>query len=100
MPEEKRIEVGIAWYRREQWALFLSLIPDPEVFPHTYDEWLVKATATFKRLVADGIVARKVDVDVKELMAWATAMGRRADGAARAEYATFLVKDSTKHLSS
>jgi hypothetical protein len=92
MSDEKRIAVGIAWYRREQWALLLSLIPDPEVFPHTYDEWLAKATDALRQATAAGTVARKVDVDVKALMAWASAEGRSPDGAGRAEYASHLLK--------
>lgn len=100
MPDGPRIEIGIAWYRREQWSLLLSLIPDPEVFPRTYDEWLSKATDTWRQLCAMGETARKVDVDVREFMAWASAKGRPADGSARSEYASILVQDPTKHLSS
>jgi hypothetical protein len=92
MDDESRIAVGIAWYRREQWSLLLSLIPDPEVFPRTYDEWLARATVTLRQLSGEGVTARKVDVDVSGLMSWAAEQGRPADGAARAEYANHLLK--------
>jgi hypothetical protein len=51
-------------------------------------------------MIAMGVVARKVDVDVRELMAWASAKGLQADGATRSQYAATLVKDSSKHLGS
>jgi len=91
MPGENRVAIGVAWYRREQWSLLLSLIPDPEVFPKTYDEWLARATETLRQLSVDGMTAQKVDVDIKALMAWAAAEGRSPDGAARAEYAQHLL---------
>jgi len=92
MNAERRVAIGIAWYRREQWSLLLCLIPDPEVFPHTYDEWLAKAEDTLRQANIDGVVAKKVDVDVKELIAWAESRDRAPDGAARAEYASYKLK--------
>ena len=91
MSEKTPIVVGIAWYRREQWSLLLSLIPDAEVFPKSYDEWLAKATGTLRDLSANGVAAQKVDVDVTELIRWTKSRNRAPDGAARAEYAKYLI---------
>lgn len=91
MKDEIPVAAGIAWYRREQWQLLLSLIPDPEVFPHTYDEWLTKATKTLQGLSRAGVDARKVDVEVGAMLRWAEEQGRSPDGGARAEYATYLL---------
>ena len=90
MPDNKRVVVGIAWYRPEQWTLMLSLIPDPEVFPQTYEEWLARASDTLRELGKQGVAVRKVDVDFKALLAWAAEQGRVPDGAVRAEYAQYL----------
>jgi hypothetical protein len=90
MHQDNRILVGIAWYRPEQWTLMLSLIPDPEVFPRTYTEWLARASDTLRELSEKGVAVQKVDVDIKALLAWAAERGRAPDGAARAEYAQHL----------
>ena len=68
----------------------LSLIPDPEVFPRTYKEWLARASDTLRALNRQGVTVQKVDVEVKALLAWAAEQGRAPDGAARAEYAQHL----------
>ena len=86
----KRVVAGIAWYRPEQWTLMLSLIPDPEVFPHTYTEWLARASETLRELNKQGVTVQKVDVELKALLAWAAEQGRAPDGATRAEYAQYL----------
>jgi len=90
MPDNNRVVAGIAWYRPEQWTLMLSLIPDPEVFPHTYTEWLARASETLHELRKHGATVHQVDVDIKALLAWAAEKGRAPDGAARAEYAQYL----------
>ncbi len=82
--------VGVAWYRPEQWPLMLSVIPDPEVFPRTHTEWLSRASDTMRDLSKQGVTVRKVDVELKALLAWAAERGRAPDGAARAEYAQHL----------
>ncbi|MEI7729030.1 MAG: hypothetical protein WCO56_05645 [Verrucomicrobiota bacterium] len=91
MRKNNRMVVGIAWYRPEQWTLMLSLIPNPEVFPNTYTEWLGRASNTLRVLSKQGFTVQKVDIDVKALLAWASELGRIPDGAARAEYAQYLI---------
>ena len=79
--------VGIAWYRQEQYPLMLAVAVDPESMPKTYDEWLARATQTMEGLRERGLVPQKVDIDLKELVAWCEQEGRPLDGAARATYA-------------
>ena len=100
MHDKNRVVAGIAWYRPEQWTLMLSLIPDPQVFPHTYEEWLARASATFRELSKQGVVVQKVDVDLKALLAWAAEQGRVPDGAVRAEYAQYLTGEADDDTSS
>jgi len=100
MPDNNRVVVGIGWYRPEQWTLMLSLIPDPEVFPRTYPEWLARASDTLRELSKQGVAVRRVDVDVKALLIWAAEQGRAPDGAARAEYAQYLTGKAADETSS
>ena len=78
----------------------LSLIPDPEVFPRTYDEWLARASDTLRELSKQGVAVRKVDVDLTALLAWAAKQGRVPDGKVRAEYAQYLTGKSDDDTSS
>jgi len=100
MHDKNRVVAGIAWYRPEQWSLMLSLIPDPEVFPRTYEEWLARASDMLRELSKQGVVVQKVDVDLKALLAWAAEQGRVPDGAARAEYAQHLTGRADDETSS
>ena len=99
MPEQ-HIEIGVAWYRREQWSLLLSLIPDPKSFPNTYDEWSARASETLRQLDKEGVAAQKVDVEVTALIRWAESLGRVPNGDARAEYASHLLRKSHEKKSS
>ena len=83
---------GIAWYRPEQWSLMLSLIPDPEVFPKTHEEWLAKAMKLERELTQKGITAVRIEVELKALLDWAAKEKRPADSAARSAYALLLTQ--------
>ena len=83
---------GIAWYRPEQWSLMLSLIPDPEVFPNTHEEWLAKAMKMERELTGMGIRAVRVEVELKALLDWAAKEKRPADKGARSAYALLLTQ--------
>jgi hypothetical protein len=80
--------VGVAWYRPDQYALLRALATDAACMAATYDKWLAGVTKTMADLKKQGVAARRVDVDVKELVAWCQEEGRELDGAARATFAT------------
>jgi hypothetical protein len=84
---------GIAWYRREQWPQLRAAAVDENELEKTYDEWLAVANRTLRDLKAHGIFARKVDVDVNELLAWCRRHTKFVDGNARSEF----VADKLKH---
>jgi hypothetical protein len=85
--------VGIAWYREDQYALLRALAVDTDSMAHTYEEWLTGVTKTMEDLRQQGIIGRRVDVDVKDLAAWCERQDRRLDGAARSAYAAEKVRD-------
>ncbi|MDB6033296.1 MAG: hypothetical protein JWM16_3634 [Verrucomicrobiales bacterium] len=90
--EPSSIVVGVAWYRPEQYGLLLALSVDPEGMAKTYDEWLAAILRTMEDLRKRGVVARRVDVDVRILVAWCEERDRPLDGAARAEFAAERVR--------
>ena len=88
MNEHQRVGIGIAWYRPEQWTMLRALASDPEVLEKTYAEWLNFAMKTMDELRKQGLLVRKIDVDVQELAAWCQSRDRVLDGEARANFVT------------
>ena len=56
---------GIAWYRRDGYALLRGLASDTDSMAATYEEWLVEATKLLADLQEQGRTARRVDVEVE-----------------------------------
>lgn len=79
-------DVGVAWYRREQWERLLDIAADRDVLEDTYDEWQTLAEETLRNLAKKGIVPRKVDIDVEELLSWCHSQHRPVDGKARSGF--------------
>ena len=77
MSSSPEVVLGIAWFRPDQWDLLRSVSADPEVLEPTYDEWEKLARRTIHDLAREGILARKVDVDVERLQDWCKAQQRR-----------------------
>jgi hypothetical protein len=86
MNNKRQTNVGMAWYRPEQWDRLRELSADVEVLEANHAEWLTFATRTFEDLRKRGIPVEKVDVDVEEIWAWCQRQGRPMDGKTRADY--------------
>lgn len=84
--------VGIAWYRADQYALLRALAVDGESMADTHEQWLAEVTRTMDGLNQQGVKARRVDVDIKDLAAWCEERGRPMDGSARAAYVAEKVR--------
>jgi hypothetical protein len=84
---ERKILMGVAWYRREEYTLLRALASDPEDMACTYEQWMVGANKLIADLEERGVAAQKVDVQVRELAAWCGQQSRPIDGKARSEYA-------------
>ena len=96
MTTPREVVLGIAWFRQDQWELLRSLSADADVLEPTHAEWEKLARRTIKDLGRQGILARKVDVDVPLLQAWCVAQHRPLDAAARAAYATTRLREGTE----
>ena len=93
---ESNMIVGIAWYRPEQYGLLRALSTDTDSMEKTYEEWLAGVTRTMDELRRIGVAAQRVDVEIKELVAWCQQRGLALDGQARSQYAAeFLRSDNT-----
>ena len=87
------IAVGLAWFDREQWHLLREVAADRAKLDDTFEEWETNA----RRALADlnkyqGVVAEPFEVRVADLVRWCTERNLPVDGAARAEYVSFMLR--------
>src|ERR1051326_6444858 len=78
--------VGMAWYDAVQWTQLKQIAGDAEQLDDTHEAWKRNAEQTERQLAADGMVVRRVPIEVDALVAWCRAQDRPVNGAARAEY--------------
>ncbi len=94
MARKPEVIAGIAWFRADQWQLLRSLATDAGELEETHEEWVKIAEKTIEDLAKQGVLARKVDVDVNELQAWCLAQKKRPlDSSARAAYAATRLRE-------
>lgn len=97
MARAQTVVAGIAWFRSDQWELLRSVASDPDILEQTHAEWESVAEETIRDLAREGLLARKVDVDVNDLRAWCIAQQRPLDAAARAAYAAARLRDESEN---
>jgi hypothetical protein len=87
------IAVGLAWFDREQWHLLREVAADRAKLDDTFEAWEANA----RRALADlnksqNVVAKPFEVRVADLVQWCTERNLSVDGAARAEYVSFMLR--------
>jgi hypothetical protein len=96
MTTPREVVLGIAWFRPDQWELLRSLSTDADILEPTHAQWEKFARETVRDLARQGMLARKVDVDVEQLRAWCVAQQRPLDASARAAYAAARLEEGTE----
>ncbi len=79
-------EIGLGWYRREDWDRLLRMFPDRDKLHDTYDEWLKDVLKGEKMVKRKGNLVKRIIVDPDELAAWCALRGLQPVAATRAEY--------------
>jgi hypothetical protein len=79
-------EIGLGWYRREDWNRLLEMFPDRDKLHDTYDEWLADVRRGEKLVKREGNIVKRIIVDPAALAAWCAIQGLEPVAAARAEY--------------
>ncbi len=78
--------VNLAYYEKEDYDYFLSIIDDRENLHDTWEEWY-KAFMKLKRtLVSHGLIVKKVKIDLNELVAYCKENNVKNDGKARSQF--------------
>ena len=95
-PGSPELVSAFAWYRPEQWPRLLEVSVDRSELEGTFGEWEANATKGLANLARAGLWARKVDVDVDELVEWCRAEDRQVDGAARSAFAALKLRQASE----
>jgi len=90
--KDDNVNIGVCWYKEEQWERLKEIVADPESLEDTYQQWRKDAEKALSQLRANGLNVKKVSVDTEEMLIWANENGRSLDGEARSEYAVYLLK--------
>jgi hypothetical protein len=90
--ENPAVIAAVAWFTEEEWTKLTEIVPDRSKLDDTFQAWEKGAEAAVKVLQDKGVTVIPVMVDVEALAAWCKERGRQVDGAARAEYARYLLR--------
>jgi hypothetical protein len=64
------IQVGLAWYRREDYPLILEMMADRREMHDSYEEWLRAVERLERHLVSEGRTVTHVVIDPERFQAW------------------------------
>jgi hypothetical protein len=90
------MQLGLAWYCREDWERLREIADDRDKLDDTYEDWERQALTTIRDLEAVGRRIRKVPINIEALVAWCRERKCRIDMAARAEYVSYLLHQGKK----
>lgn len=94
--KNRQINVGVGWYREEQWRLLREVSEDGEKLENTYFEWVVNANETIKNIETLGHSVKKNDIDVHELVEWCKKENLPINGESRSQYISMKTKEKSR----
>ncbi len=90
--KNRPMAIGMAWFDREQWQRLTEAVENRSELDDTYEQWEKSALEALRTLERQGHRVERVHIDVGALVAWCEAKGLPVNGASRAEYVTFLLR--------
>lgn len=75
--------IGIAWYKRSDYARILEIMEDREKLPVTFDKWQSKAEQLERQSRAAGKTVVRAYIDPDHFVAWCAANKVHVDANAR-----------------
>jgi hypothetical protein len=82
-----RQEVGVTWFREEDYPALLEIFEDAERMPLTWKQWLKQAEQIEERAKAQGYATVRVYIDPESFVDWCLREGKRADREGRQKFA-------------
>lgn len=91
--KQARIAIGVALYREDQWDLLRMLSEDGAETEESYEEWEAWLRCKLAELESGGHKIHRIDIDVRDLVAWCRREGVPLDGDARARHCALRVSE-------
>ena len=91
--KSRKVALGIAWYRSEQWEELRAYCEDGGTMEDSYDEWKHEATKALHDLQRAGEHAQAVDFDLSEFRKWCTAHKKSPNASSRSEFTAFRLQE-------
>jgi len=89
--------IGIAWFRRQDYAKARKLFEDGHKLPATFDKWLKLAQKAAKDFERQGCIVKKAYIDPDTFADWCRTRGLNIDSSARQIFAELAVKEYRKN---
>lgn len=96
MKKNKKMVLGIGFYRREQWPLLIQTAVDSHLLEKTYDDWMAVLDSSIEKIRATGLEPELVDIDVEELLAFCKEEGLPNNVVTRSRFITILASQKYK----
>jgi hypothetical protein len=80
-------DVGVTWFREEDYPVLLEIFDDADKMPRTWKEWLKRAEQMEERAKAQGYDTQRVYIDPDSFADWCLREGMSADSEARQKFA-------------
>lgn len=91
-------QIGIAWYKEEEWEKMKAVWADSEIFEDSFKEWEEMATKTLDEIKANGLAVTKVFfIKTDEFIDWCKIHSLPLDAASRSKYVSeIMLKRNSK----
>ena len=94
------LRLGIGWYTPAEWIKLKQVADDSAQLDDSYEAWLSGAERLEKKLFEEGIEARRVHVEVDELLKWCATRKKSVNSASRATFVTEWMQSHASCLDS
>ena len=85
---KESINVGIVWYKKNEWQKMKEISSDAEIFENSFKEWEQMANKSLLDMKASGIIAKKVFIKADEFIVWCKIHSLPLDASSRSKYIT------------
>lgn len=86
----KKMEVNLAFYRKEDWNKFLSIIDDRDSMFDTWTEWHKSYLRTKKELSDNGFKVNDFEVDIEKLDKYCQENRLKNNGKTRSQFVSSI----------
>jgi hypothetical protein len=93
------VQVGIPWYRDDDWNALCAVFADRHDLHDDFRDWRRAAEKLEKQLRKSGHIVERVHIDPSSFPLWCAARGLNVDAKARSRFASEFVSEKYRNAS-